>query len=103
MLSKGYSSSEFEASLLNLDTSGTAALQLGRVMDARNSEIDAVMLAPDLLSQVGPGDRVAASKAFAALYTGGSRARHKLIVPGYLRDWASDMSTAAKAQPTPSA
>ncbi|MFA7946537.1 helicase [Pseudomonas brenneri] len=102
MLSKGYSSSEFEASLLNLDASGTAPLQLGRVMDARNSEVDAVMLAPDLLSQVGPGDRIAASRAFAALYTGGSRARHKLIVPGYLRDWASDMSTAAKAQPTPS-
>ncbi|WP_432780706.1 AAA family ATPase (plasmid) [Pseudomonas corrugata] len=102
MLSKGYSSVEFEASLLSLDASGAAPLKLGRVMDARNSEIDAVMLAPDLLSQVGPGDRIAASMAFAALYTGGSRARHRLIVPGYLRDWASDMSTIAKAQPASS-
>jgi hypothetical protein len=102
MLSKGYSSSEFEASLFNLDATGAAPLKLGRVMDARNYEIDAVMLAPDLLSQIGAGDRNATSRAFAALYTGGSRARHKLIVPGYLRDWASDMSTAAKAQPLPS-
>lgn len=69
-------------------------------MDARNTEINSVMLAPDLLSPVRPGDRIAASRAFAALYTGGSRARHKLIVPGYLRDWAADMATAAQAPPS---
>lgn len=97
MLIKGYSSSEFDASLLSLDATGAAQLQLGRVMDARNTEINAVMLAPDLLRPVRPGDRIAASRAFAALYTGGSRARHKLIVPGYLRDWAADMATAAQA------
>lgn len=100
MLCKGYSSSEFEAAFLILDQTGTAPLKLGRVMDARNAEIDSVMLAPDLLGQIRPGDRAAASRAFAALYTGGSRARHKLIVPGYLRDWASDMSTTAKAPAT---
>lgn len=97
LLSKGYSSAEFEASLLNLDASGDAKILLGRVMDARNSEIGTVMLAPDLLGAVGPGDRTAASCAFNALYTGGSRARHKLIVPGYLRDWASDVATKASA------
>ncbi|SFU19420.1 AAA family ATPase [Pseudomonas marincola] len=102
MLSKGYSTVEFEASLRSLDVTGSAPLKLGRVIDARNSEIDAVMLAPDLLNQIGPGDRIAASKAFAALYTGGSRARHKLIVPGYLRDWATDTSKAAKTQTTES-
>ncbi|MBA6105244.1 AAA family ATPase [Pseudomonas monteilii] len=102
LLSKGYRSSDFEASLLKLDESGEAPIKLGRVADARNSEIDVVMLAPDLLgANVKAGDRVAVSKAFAALYTGGTRARHHLIVPGYLSDWATDMSRAAIAQASP--
>jgi len=105
MLSKGYRSTDFEASMLQLDETGEAPILLGRVEDARNAEIDVVMLAPDLLgTSVRPGDRLAVSKAFAALYTGGTRARNRLIVPGYLTDWAVDMSrTANAAQPTHSA
>jgi len=100
MLAKGYSSTQFEASLLSLVDAGEAQIQLGRVVDARNSEIDTVMLAPDLLGQIKPGDRTAASIAFAALYTGGTRARYRLIVPGYLRDWAADTAALATASST---
>jgi len=92
MLSQNYQVEDFERSLEQLDLSGVAPLKLGRVLDARNSEIDSVMLAPDLLGDIASGDRVAASLAFSALYTGGTRAKYRLIVPGYLRDWASDVS-----------
>ncbi|NWC83165.1 AAA family ATPase [Pseudomonas putida] len=92
MLGQSYQLEDFEKSLERLDVSGDASLKLGRVMDARNSEIDCVMLAPDLLGDIHSGDRVGASMAFAALYTGGTRARYSLIVPGYLRDWATDVS-----------
>ncbi|MFJ7794491.1 helicase [Pseudomonas sp. NPDC096950] len=95
MLRKGYSAIDFEASLLTLDTSGCAPIKLGRVVDAKNMEIDTVMLAPDLLGDVRPGDRIATGSAFAALYTAGTRARHQLIVPGNLKDWASDAARPA--------
>lgn len=95
MLRKGYSAIDFEASLLTLDTSGCASIKLGRVLDAKNMEIDSVMLAPDLLGDVRPGDRIATGSAFAALYTAGTRARHQLIVPGNLKDWASDAARPA--------
>lgn len=95
MLRKGYCAKDFEASLLALDASGSAPIKLGRVIDAKNMEIDTVMLAPDLLTEIRPGDRFAAGSAFAALYTAGTRARHQLIVPGHLKDWASDVSSKA--------
>lgn len=95
MLKKGYSTRDFEASLLKLDTTGRAKIKLGRVVDAKNMEIDSVMLAPDLLADIQSGDRLGAGRAFAALYTGGTRARYELIVPGHLRDWASDQSARA--------
>ncbi|HGN3297123.1 TPA: AAA family ATPase [Pseudomonas aeruginosa] len=98
MLSQNYQTEDFEKALQQLDLSGGAPLKLGRVMDARNSEIDSVMLAPDLLGEVATGDRVSASMAFAALYTAGTRARYRLIVPGYLKDWASDVVKTVKAQ-----
>lgn len=95
MLSKGYSTVDLEASLLNLDETGNAKIRLGRVADARNMELDTVMLAPDLLSFDGKSNHVSASMAFSALYIGSSRARHQLIVPGYLRDWATEIGAKA--------
>lgn len=95
MLKKGYKSTDFETSLQLLDTTGRAPIKLGRVADARNAEVDAVMLAPDLLATIERGDRLGAAKALASIYTGGTRARYKLIVPGEVRDWATDL--AAKA------
>jgi len=95
MLSKGYRAIDFETSWLKLDQSGHAPIKLGRVSDARNSEIPTVMLAPDLLGAPVPGDRNGISRAFSALYTGGTRAQRKLIVPGYLKDWITDASRSA--------
>nr|CAE84141.1 putative helicase [Pseudomonas fluorescens] len=96
MLKKGYKATDFEASLLWLDATGRAPIKLGRVADARNTEVDTVMLAPDLLSRIESGDRMGAAKALAAIYTGGTRARFKLIVPGEVRDWATDLSAKSK-------
>lgn len=96
MLNKGYTSSDFEASLQWLDDSGRAPIKLGRVSDARNTEVDCVMLAPDLLTNVAVGDKIGAAKAFASVYTGGTRAKFKLIVPGVTRDWATDISARAR-------
>jgi len=95
MLKKGYKPADFEASLQWLDSSGQAPIKLGRVSDARNTEINTVMLAPDLLSRIEPGDKFGAAKALSAIYTGGTRARYKLIVPGEVRDWASDLAARA--------
>ncbi|AZN54610.1 hypothetical protein EJP70_26405 [Pseudomonas aeruginosa] len=50
---------------------------------------------PELLDSSG-SDRLDAARAFAAVYTGGTRARHQLFVPGHLQEWASD--TAARAR-----
>lgn len=95
MLSKGYRAIDFENSWLKLDQSGNAPIKLGRVADARNSEIPNVMLAPDLLGAPMPGDRNGISRAFSALYTGATRAQRKLIVPGYLKDWVTDAARSA--------
>ncbi|EJM07341.1 hypothetical protein PMI18_00459 [Pseudomonas sp. GM102] len=92
MLKKGYNSRDFERSLMSLEQNGAAPIQLGRVEDARNMELDSVMLTPDLLTPVKKNDVTSASRTFSALYTGGSRARFEVIVPGYLRDWALDQT-----------
>lgn len=93
MLKKGYTENDFSLSLNKLNTSGNAPIKLGRVFDAKNMEIDSVMLAPDLMINGQPGDSLSVSKAFSALYVGGTRARFQLIVPGHLRDWALDQAT----------
>lgn len=95
MLEKGYSTMDFERSLMKLDQAGKAPYKLGTVVAAKNSEVNSVMLAPELLDSSG-SDRLDAARAFAAVYTGGTRARHQLFVPGHLQEWASD--TAARAR-----
>ncbi|HFL7937928.1 AAA family ATPase (plasmid) [Pseudomonas fulva] len=95
MLNKGYNTSDFETSLQWLDSSGQAPIKLGRVADARNTEINTVMLAPDVLSRIQPGDKFGAAEALSKIYTGSTRARFKLIVPGEVRDWASDLAARA--------
>ena len=86
---------DFERGLMQLNQSGNAPYKLGAVVAAKNSEVNSVMLAPELLDSTG-SDRLDAARAFAAVYTGGTRARHQLFVPGHLKEWASD--TAARAR-----
>lgn len=96
MLERGYSSNDFERSMEKMDRTGYAKIILGRVSDARSLEMDKVMLGRDLLSQIRKDDIDEAAKVFAGLYTGSSRARYKLIVPGYMRDWMVDQSAKVK-------
>ena len=95
MLAKGYDAANLESALARLDSTGSARYKLGRVVDAKNTEIKCVMLAPDLLIDVTPGNKTAAASAFANIFTGGTRARYRLIVPGYLKDWAADLAVKA--------
>ncbi len=90
MLQRGYTSMDFERSMDKMDRTGTAKIRLGRVSDVRSIEIDQVMLGRDLLLPVRRGDKDEKAKAIAALYTGSSRARYRLVVPGDMRDWLID-------------
>lgn len=96
MLNRGYSSSDFERSMEKMDRTGCAKILLGRVSDARSLEMNKVMLGRDLLSPIRKGDIDEAAKVFASLYTGSSRAKYKLIVPGHMRDWLVDQSSRVK-------
>jgi hypothetical protein len=95
MLQKGYSDRDFEQLLMNQVGPESARYLVGRVSDAKNMEVDSVMLTPDLLTSTSYADRVSVARHFAALYVGGTRARYRLYVPGHLREWASEQ--AAKA------
>lgn len=90
MLERGYGVSDFDESMGKMDRSGKAKILLGRVSDARSLEMDKVMLGRDLLVSIRQGEADEASKTISSLYTGGSRARYKLIVPGNMRDWLTD-------------
>lgn len=96
MLKRGYCSNDFDRSMERMDRTGHAKILLGRVSDARSLEMDKVMLGRDLLSNIRKGDIDEAAKVFAGLYTGSSRARYKLIVPGHMRDWMVDQSAKMK-------
>lgn len=99
MLQKGYSERDLDQLLMSQVSQEKARYLVGKVADAKNMEVDSVMLTPDLLTTSGPGDRLAVARHFAALYTGGTRARYRLYVPGNLREWASDQATTANSTP----
>ncbi|MCL7463348.1 hypothetical protein [Pseudomonas sp. NW5] len=90
MLERGYSSTDFERSLMQLQPGDRAPILLGRVADARNREMDAVMLTPDLLSPTTGSDQRSTQHILSTIYTGATRSRFQLSVPGYLRDWLLD-------------
>ncbi|MFS2161026.1 helicase [Pseudomonas sp. Pseusp122] len=97
MLQRGYKLADFEASWAKLEKADRPIIRLGKVFDAKNLELDSVMLAPDLFYDDRATDRKSAARAFAALYIGSTRTRFKLIVPGYMKDWISDHSNWAKS------
>lgn len=99
MLQKGYSEGDLDQLLMRQVSLEKARYLVGKVADAKNMEVDSVMLTPDLLTVTGPGDRLGVARHFAALYTGGTRARFRLYVPGNLREWASDQAQAANLAP----
>lgn len=91
MLKKGYGKNDLSRSLAQLSPPGQAKIWLGMVDAARNLEFDSIMLAPELLADVESLDTPAtAATILSRLYTGCSRTKHELIVPGYMRDWLQD-------------
>lgn len=95
MLEQGYTTNDFERAYSAV-SEGSAPYMLGKVEHAKNYEFESVMLSPDLLRQQKAGDRIGAASAFAALYLGGTRAKHRLYVPGQLSEWASEQSAKAR-------
>lgn len=98
LLERGYKSTDFEKSMARLVPPDKATIFLGRVSDVRSMEMDRVMLGRDLLAPVRPGDTDAAARLFSMLYTGSSRARYQLLVPGHLREWIQDQALHAKTR-----
>ncbi|WP_417546482.1 hypothetical protein [Marinobacter sp.] len=90
-LERGLSAAEFKALFLRYGADSTTGYRLAMVNDVRNREFDAVMLAPDLLPAPDTVTEGHKGKLLSAIYTGASRARHELILPGYLSDWVSDL------------
>jgi hypothetical protein len=87
MLLRGYDIDKLKVSLLSLDDASPDGYQLGMVGDVKNAEFNSVMLAPDLLSEIKPGDVLGYDRKICALYTGGSRAKYELLVPGGIGEW----------------
>ncbi len=86
---KGYDVSDFERTVNQARASGDNVYIVGRIEDAKNMEFDRVALLPDIL--VLPdntrGGRVG---LINRLYTGLSRAKRQLVIPGYIEDWLAD-------------
>lgn len=79
---------EFAQAMDVVTTPDKATIVLGLAEDARNTEFDRVMLAPDLL--IEPGKIKQASlqaHVLSMIYVGASRARYELILPGHLEHW----------------
>jgi len=90
MLEKGYDRQRFADSLKNIVPIAKARYVLGRVEDARNLEFQSVMLTPELLPSKKTANSQYYANALSQLYMGASRARNRLIVPGYMRDALKD-------------
>lgn len=79
---------DFAQAMEVVTTPEKAMIVLGLAEDARNTEFDRVMLAPDLL--IEPGKITQASlqaHVLSMIYVGASRARYELILPGHLEHW----------------
>lgn len=94
MLRKGYTRTQLDASLMNIVPLAKAKYLLGRVDDARNLEFQSVMLTPELIPRGSTlrNDHFLAS-AVSRLYVGASRAKNRIILPGYMMDWLKDQKS----------
>lgn len=90
-LEKGLTAEQFDELFRRTGTDDRSGYRLALVNEVRNLEFDSVMLAPDLLPKPQVMTEIERGKLLSAIYTGASRARHQIIVPGYLADWVSDL------------
>ena len=98
-LEKGLSAEQFKELFNRTGINTTSGYRLALVNEVRNMEFDSVMLAPDLLPRPEAMSNTNRAKLLSAIYTGASRTRHELIIPGYLTDWVVDLRRMATEQP----
>lgn len=91
-LERGLTKADLEQMLFRSGTDTTTGYRLGLVSEVRNREFESVMLTPDLLPQPKSMGGVERGQLLTAIYTGASRAKNEIIVPGYLADWVSDLT-----------
>ncbi|MBU2952317.1 hypothetical protein [Marinobacter sp. F3R08] len=79
---------DFSKAMDVVTTPDKAKIILGLAEDARNTEFDCVMLAPDLLIEPGKINKAGLqAHVLSMIYVGASRARYELILPGHLEHW----------------
>jgi len=87
---KGYKNSDFDNALSKAESVFSEdAYVLGRVEDAKNMEFNEVVLMADTL-EVGAASGEDNARIVNGIYTGISRAKNKLYIPGYLDGWMTD-------------
>ncbi|OZG74127.1 hypothetical protein BTA51_03635 [Hahella sp. CCB-MM4] len=92
----GYEEKHFQETLSKAGSSDPAkSYMLGRIDDARNLEFDRVMIIRSS-DPIQNNDRHHLAETINRLYTGISRAKKELIVPGYLKDWLTDQAANSK-------
>lgn len=92
MLGQGYGMEDLERSLGRLQHPASAKITLGLVEHSKNMEFNAVMITPEVLNSSSKLTKKSGAKILANLYTGASRAKHALYIPGNLKDWLQDIT-----------
>ncbi len=86
VLRSGFTHQDLASLLHNAASKPQQAYVLGRVMDCRNLEFDRVLLLNDVIDNSGiVNDDY--SSVVSHLYTGISRAKHELYLPGLIQEW----------------
>lgn len=89
LLKRGYNYEDFNSGLKKMTGPAKATYKLGRADDARNLEFDSVMLTPELFSKITTPSGL--QTGLSRIYVGASRARYRLVIPGYMKDWIKDV------------
>lgn len=72
-----------------------AMIKLARVDDVKNQEFNTVLISRDLMRPPTQDSTHSMASVCSMLYTAASRAKHELILPGNLIDWAQDLARPA--------
>ena len=94
LLERGYTYRDWRRTYARLSGGGERTHVLGLIGHTLNREFDDVMLAPDVLRDVGVRRRAAFA---ASMYVALTRARRRLIVPEGLRHWIEEISAPGPA------
>lgn len=90
ILESGYNHKKLDESLFKIKHDGKAKYHIGMISDSRNMETKTVMLTRDVLHQFNPIKKAETARYFSMIYTGETRAKHKIYLPGDLKGWLQD-------------